>query len=70
MMVIFEKVINDCSECPFMKSERHYTADSFEMVFDWVCIKSHGAIIATLDWNDPNPSIPEWCQLRTMKEQP
>ena len=70
MTVMFEKVIHDCSECPAMKAERHYTADSFEMVFDWICARSNGAIIATLDWNDSKPSIPEWCQLRTMKEQP
>lgn len=47
-----------------MKAERHYTADSFEMVFDWKCTKNHGAIVATLDWNDPKPAIPEWCPLR------
>ena len=65
MTVVFAVEIDDCSACPCMKAERHYTADSFEMVFDWKCTKSHGAIVVTLDWNDPKPAIPAWCPLRS-----
>ena len=65
MTVTFAVEIEDCSACPCMKAERHYTADSFEMVFDWKCTKNHGAIVATLDWNDPKPAIPAWCPLRS-----
>ena len=65
MPVMFAIEVSGCSECPCMKAERHYTADSFEMVFDWVCTKNHGAIVATLDWNDQAPAIPAWCPLRS-----
>ena len=41
--------IKNCSECPFFKNvplfaieERVYTADSFEMAFNWFCNKAHG----------------------------
>lgn len=63
MAVTFTVEVEDCSACPCMKAERRYTADSFEMVFDWKCTKNHGAIVATLDWNDPKPPIPGWCPL-------
>lgn len=65
MAVMFVKEVNDCSECPYMKSERHYTADPFETVFDWVCSKNFGAIVATMEWNDSKPVIPAWCPLRS-----
>jgi hypothetical protein len=29
--------IADCRECPKFDSERVYTGDSWEMVFDWFC---------------------------------
>ena len=57
--------IQDCSQCPHQEVKRHYTADSFEMVFDWVCLKNHGAIVAIVEWNDKKPKIPEWCPLPT-----
>jgi len=56
--------ITDCSKCPFLETPRHYTSDSFEVVFDWKCAKSHRAIISVMDWNDPAPAIPQWCPLR------
>ena len=62
-----DKVVNlqisSCKQCPFMRADRHYTADSFEMCFDWKCTKSAGAIIACLDWNDKEPPVPAWCPL-------
>lgn len=56
--------IHDCSACPSMVADRHYAGDPFEVVFDWKCKANHEAIIATLDWNDKTPPIPEWCPLR------
>lgn len=32
--------IKTCQECPFFKSERYYTSDSFEHAMDWFCTKS------------------------------
>jgi hypothetical protein len=68
MTVTFAVEIEDCSACPCMKAERHYTADSFEMVFDWVCTKNFRAIVATMEWNDQKPAIPAWCPLRSNVE--
>lgn len=55
--------INTCSECPYHKVSRHYTADSFEMVFDWKCGKKKNTLIATVDWDSTNPKPPDWCPL-------
>lgn len=56
--------ITSCKRCPFMRADRHYTGDSFELCFDWKCTKNHDAIIANMDWNDKEPPIPKWCPLR------
>jgi len=53
--------IKKCSECPFFKEERVYTADSFEMPFDWFCKKARGKKIAGyVEWHD-KVKIPDWC---------
>ena len=56
--------IKDCSECPFWTSERVYTADSFEMVFKWICKKSHGRIISGYVDTWDKVAIPDWCSCR------
>lgn len=56
--------ITSCKRCPFMRADRHYTGDSFDLCFDWKCDKNHDAIIARMDWNDKEPPIPRWCPLR------
>lgn len=56
--------ITNCQDCPFMRPERLYTGDSFELCFDWKCSKKHFAIIASMEWNDKPPPIPAWCPLR------
>jgi hypothetical protein len=58
-------VITACNKCPYMKSERHYTADSFETCFEWKCTRGNiNKTIAIQDWNDKTPPIPDWCALR------
>ena len=53
--------IKNCSECPYFKEERMYTADSFEMPFDWFCKKANGKKIAGyVEWHD-KVAIPDWC---------
>lgn len=54
--------IKDCSECPHFDSERIYTADSFEMAFDWFCLESgeRKKISGYVETFDKTP-IPEWC---------
>ena len=32
--------VKNCNECPHFKEVRVYTADSFEMPFDWFCKKN------------------------------
>lgn len=59
--------IKSCKDCPNMKSDRHYTADSFENEFIWTCKASQGKLIAYMDWNDKLPPIPKWCPLREIK---
>lgn len=57
--------IYNCKVCPYMKSSRYYTADSFENVQEWKCTKGGLEKRITLhEWNDPIPNIPEWCFLR------
>jgi hypothetical protein len=56
--------IKNCSECPFWESERVYTADSFEMVFKWICKKSHGRIISGYVDTWDKVAIPDWCPCR------
>lgn len=56
--------IENCGQCPYKVTVRHYTADPFETEFDWRCKKNNNAVIVTLDWNDKTrPDIPKWCPL-------
>lgn len=64
MPVMFVKEVTKCPECPCCEVKRHYTRDSFETVFDWICTKNCNAIAATVEWNDKAPPIPQWCPLR------
>ena len=66
--IIMDKVkltITACDQCPNMKADRYYTADSFEMVYEWKCKASKDKSIAIQDWSDKAPPIPKWCPLRT-----
>ena len=60
--------IKDCSECPFWKEERVYTADSFEMVFTWMCKKAHNKIISKYVETFDKVAIPEWCPAKITTE--
>lgn len=55
--------IDNCSQCPFFKSNRVYTADSFEMVYRWQCdhknMDKPKTISGYVERN--NPEIPKWC---------
>jgi hypothetical protein len=55
--------IKCCNKCPYFDMKKRYTPDSFENVFDWICLKNKDAIIASVDTFDKNPKIPEWCPL-------
>ena len=60
-MPVIKFEIKDCSECPAHKPERVYTADSFEMVFDWFCRDKANKKVGQTETFDPNPKIPAWC---------
>ena len=60
--------ITSCANCPHMKSERHYTADSFEMEFDWKCALANMLHITYHEWNDKDVPIPKWCPLREKED--
>jgi hypothetical protein len=53
--------IKNCRECPFWTEERVYTSDSFEMLFKWICKKSHNRIISRYVDTWDKVEIPEWC---------
>lgn len=69
--------IKSCTECPHFKSERDYTADSFEMCFRWIC--THHSNVTGPDnkkdirryvkWSDNKNFIPDWCPLTENKEK-
>jgi hypothetical protein len=61
--------IKDCSQCPHFEDEKVYTADSFEMPFDWYCEKAgHRKIAGYVEWHDKVP-IPEWCPSKIVKKE-
>lgn len=64
-MYKIELEIKNCKQCPFFKEERHYTSDSFEIVFDWFCKKKNNKKIAGyVEYSDENKmTIPEWCPI-------
>lgn len=56
--------IQDCTECPHFHSERHYTSDSFEVVFKQTCLKENKHIYYKDACGDKQPPIPEWCPVK------
>jgi len=55
--------IDKCSECPNFQSKRVYTADSFEMVFEWKCTPVNRVISQYVETFDKVP-IPDWCPIK------
>lgn len=57
--------IQSCVECRESLSSRHYTADSFEVAFDWHCKAMTNKVIEEyVCWNEPDPKVPSWCPKR------
>ncbi len=57
--------IKNCSECPFVKIEKVYTADSWEDVSKWSCTKKKNKTIHEyVEWNDKITKIPDWCPVK------
>lgn len=58
-----------CGQCPYSKSQRHWTADSFETEFDYYCNKlDEPKHIGIFDWREESKiEIPKWCPLRKEK---
>ena len=54
--------IRGCGECSFMKSERVYTADSWEMVYRWEC-KAEDRVIREYVETFDRVVVPVWCPL-------
>jgi hypothetical protein len=56
--------IDSCSECPFLKTEKVYTGDSFEDIQKWKCKKARDKVITSChEWSDKLPAIPSWCPI-------
>ena len=56
-------VIESCTECPFLKTEPDYTADSFETCTAWICKRIKDYVRRYVDWNDHSKYIPNECPL-------
>ena len=61
--------IDSCDKCPNLFVERHYTPDSFEMVFDWKC-EEYGNKHKHIGFQEGRdyPKIPDWCPLEDYGE--
>lgn len=55
--------VKGCEDCPMVSKERQYTADSFEMVFKYICTKSNRVVREYVDWNEEVNEVPKWCPL-------
>ena len=56
--------IHNCSDCPHVDINRHYTADSFEHENNWDCKSANKSIAKYVDWNrSESVKIPKWCPL-------
>lgn len=58
--------ITNCSECPNIRSDRFYTPDPWETVYEWKCTIYACKRIYLKEPFDPIPPIPTWCPLRTI----
>lgn len=67
-MAKIELKIKTCRECPFFREERMYTADSWEMAFDWFCDKKDGKKIRGYVETFDKVKIPKWCPIKTKKK--
>jgi hypothetical protein len=59
--------ITSCMDCPNLAAERHHTADSFEIEYEWSCKVSGMKHIAYVDWTESDQfrvKIPSWCPLK------
>lgn len=61
-------VVKVCKDCPHWTTKRHYTGDSFEMVYYWICSREEKTI-ASVETFDKDPSIPDWCPLSDLEEE-
>ena len=57
--------ITNCKQCPHWSQERYYTADSFELAFDWFCGKcDNKKIQGYVEWHEEEKiEVPDWCPL-------
>lgn len=64
--------IRNCRDCPFHRSQRHYTDDSFEMAYDWFCTKVNDPdtqqpkkVAGYVEWHEEKDvKVPEWCPIK------
>lgn len=57
--------LKTCLDCPFLKQERYYSSDSWELAHDWYCKKNKDKKIAGyVGWTEEKDvEIPNWCPL-------
>jgi len=65
MKIIMEVNVQNCEQCPYHKSEKVYTADSFENVRKVYCSELKKNIRNYLDWNE-TATIPDDCPYKNI----
>jgi hypothetical protein len=56
--------IESCLDCPKLKTEKVYTADSWENVESWFCKEAEKFVAKYHEWPDKKPDVPPWCPLK------
>jgi len=64
--------LDSCIYCPYFKKKAAYTEDSWERPEDWFCTNTEDdepkKIAGYMEWNDPDPVIPDFCPLPDMPQ--
>ena len=79
-LTVIQMKIDSCMACPFHHSEREYTGDSFEMVFQISCRHEKADKRKASKLDDPHPfvgydedrhrpPVPTWCPLRLKRRK-
>ena len=65
-MVHISLSIENCEKCPYHKSTKLYTADSFECVREIFCSQLNKNVYNYLDWNE-KAKIPNICPFKSLE---
>jgi hypothetical protein len=61
--------IDNCKNCPHVRTERDYTSDSWEIVEKFTCCKAEKVIERYVDWYQKVVAVPDWCPIIVVDNQ-